>query len=138
VLDECESDLFRVDEEKGTSCVVRCAPDENDAHGPKRLRAACDPETVRSSAREIDDDSTQNVTTYGALATAATFAAVALCVVVAAAARGVCDARGDGASVGEKLAGCWRSARGVFGGNAWERRRDLYEDVDAFERADFD
>ena len=138
VLDECESDLFRVDEEKGTSCVVRCAPDENDAHGPKRLRAECDPETVRSSAREIDDDSTQNVTTYGALATAATFAAVALCVVVAAAARGVCDARGDGASVGEKLAGCWRSARGVFGGNAWERRRDLYEDVDAFERADFD
>ena len=112
VLDECESDLFRVDEEKGTSCVVRCAPDENDAHGPKRLRAECDPETVRSSAREIADDSTQNVTTYGALATAATFAAVALCVVVAAAARGVCDARGDGASVGEKLAGCWRSARG--------------------------
>jgi len=63
---------------------------------------------------------------------------VALCVVVAAAARGGGDARGDGASVGEKLAGCWRSARGVFGGDAWERRRDPYVDVDAFERADFD
>ena len=56
----------------------------------------------------------------------------------AAAARGGGDARGDGASVGEKLAGCWRSARGVFGGDAWERRRDPYVDVDAFERADFD
>jgi hypothetical protein len=29
--------------------------------------------------------------------------------------------------------------RGVFGGgDSWERRRDPYEDVDAFERADFD
>jgi hypothetical protein len=27
----------------------------------------------------------------------------------------------------------------VFGGgDSWERRRDPYEDVDAFERADFD
>mmetsp|Transcript_15709 Transcript_15709/g.66175 ORF Transcript_15709/g.66175 Transcript_15709/m.66175 type:complete len:312 (-) Transcript_15709:64-999(-) len=57
---------------------------------------------------------------------------------------GVVYARGGGdafagASVGEKLAGCWRSVRGVFGGgDSWERRRDPYEDVDAFERADFD
>ena len=137
VLDECERDFFKVDEDKGESCVVRCAADASDPHGPRRLQAACDPETVRSSAREVDggESGEGGAWAYGALA-----AAAALVVVggVVAGARRIDDALG-GASVGERLAGCWRGARGWFGGgDAWERRRDPYEDVNAFERADFD
>ena len=137
VLDECESDLFRVDEEKGTSCVVRCAPDENDAHGPKRLRAGA---TRRRSARAhgrlttIVHKTSRRTARWRRRGTSPPSRSAS----ASRRRRAACDARGDGASVGEKLAGCWRSARGVFGGNAWERRRDLYEDVDAFERADFD
>ena len=140
VLDECERDFFKVDEDKGESCVVRCAADASDPHGPRRLQAACDPETVRSSAREIDDDEDDDEEewAYDVFATIATIVVVVGVVVGVAYARGGGDAFA-GASVGEKLAGCWRSVRGVFGGgDSWERRRDPYEDVDAFERADFD
>ena len=134
VMDECERDLFRVDEDKGVSCVVRCAPDAVDPHGPRRLQAGCDPETVRSSGREIDgdEDDEGGAWTYGVLATAAAL------VVVGGVVAGAWYTRSGGESVWERLAGSWRGA-GIFGdGDAWGRRRDPYEDVDAFERADFD
>jgi hypothetical protein len=95
---------------------------------------------VRSSAREIDDDEDDDDEewAYDVFATIATIVVVVGVVVGVIYARGGGDAFA-GASVGEKLAGCWRSVRGVFGGgDSWERRRDPYEDVDAFERADFD
>ena len=136
---ECNAEnAYNLIDERQSNVLLRAyAYDAGDPHGPRRLQEACDPETVRSSAREVDggESGEGGAWAYGALA-----AAAALVVVggVVAGARRIDDALG-GASVGERLAGCWRGARGWFGGgDAWERRRDPYEDVNAFERADFD
>jgi hypothetical protein len=141
VTDECDSDFFKVDEAKDETCVVRCvSSDPTDVSGPRRLQDACDPHTVRSNTREIDDDEDGGATANGW----GTFAKVAAAVgaVGVAGVAGFATWRLGGGdaetSLGEKIAGWFRSVRGKFGGESWERRRDPYDEVDAFERADFD
>jgi hypothetical protein len=134
VVDECESDLFHVDQDKDLSCVFRCAADSGDLLSPKRLSETCDPATVRSNANAISGDNDDG----GATGWLTLAFVVALLVAVGGGAVAVARGAAGDQSVGDRLARFVTYVRNGFTIDTWDRRNDAYEDVDAFERADFD
>ena len=138
VVDECDGDFFKVNEDEDLSCVLRCKGNPLDPSAGKRLSTTCDPETVRSNAGEIGGGSSSGNGTgwwSGFFVVAIILAVVGGVFIVA---RGGSD-DGVGGILGDKWTGFVRSVRSVFSpGDGWDRRRDQYQDVDDFSRADFD